>query len=212
MIFIGSGHKQRASLLVVLILAAGVAFTVTFVVKSQQHVATAPQANVIGQLPTLARPLPSYAKETTLANAATALGGSLSLPNSTGLEASDAGAVWSASLTDQDSGGTVTTVAVTFPVQGVVMEYTHPAPSDGSAGHFQAMADAMVSPGGTPIAQVITLPGGVPALAVQQDSDETGANFGEVIFNTGNTEVRVMGHSPQEMLQGVAQAVLAQFG
>jgi len=130
------------------------------------------------------------------------------LPNSSTLAASSAGPVWVASLTDQDSGGTVTTVAVTFPTQGMVMEYTRPAPSDGSAAHFQGMAQGMVSPSGTPIAQVISLSGGVPALAVQQNSDETGSNFGEIIFNVGGTEVRVMGHNDQATLQGAAESIL----
>lgn len=207
-----SGRKQRAILLGVLTLTTCAAFAGTFVVKSRQHTAAAQQADVLGQLPTLARPLPSYAKQTTLANAPAALGATVNLPNSPGLAASDAGAVWTASATDPSSGSVVTTAAVTFPAQGVVMEYTHPAPSDGSAAHFQAMADGMTSPSGAPIAQVITLTGGVPALAVQQNSDATGVNFGEVIFNSGNTEIRVMGHSPEAVLQGIAQAVLAQSG
>jgi len=165
--------------------------------------------NLAGSLPTVARPLPAFAKQATLAEAQTALGQPVVLPQTAAIGPSDAGPVWVASLTDQDSGGTVTTVAVTFPTQGMVMEYTRPAPSDGSAAHFQGMAQGMVSPSGTPIAQVISLSGGVPALAVQQNSDETGSNFGEIIFNVGGTEVRVMGHNDQATLQGAAESVLA---
>ena len=56
----------------------------------------------------------------------------------------------------------VTNVAVTFPSQGVMVGYTRPAPSDGSAAHFQAVAQGIVSPTGAQIAQEITLSGGVP--------------------------------------------------
>jgi hypothetical protein len=158
--------------------------------------------------PTLAHPLPSFAKQTTLADAPTALGGPVVLPNSAVVGPSDAGPVWVASLTDQQTGESVTTVAVTFPSQGMVVEYTRPAPSDGTAAHFEAMAQSMVSGSGVQIGHVITLSGGVPALAVEQNADETGSNFGEIIFNVGGNEIRVMGHNDQATLQGVAQSIL----
>jgi hypothetical protein len=88
------------------------------------------------------------------------------------------------------------------------MEYTRPAPSDGSAAHFQAMAQSMPSPSGASEGHVISLSGGVPALAVQENSDDTGTNFGEIIFNVGGTEVRVMGHNDEATLQGVAESIL----
>jgi hypothetical protein len=159
-------------------------------------------------LPSVARPLslPS-AKETTLADAQVALGQQVVLPQTVVMGPSDAGPVWVASLTDQ-AGVTTTTVAVTFPTQGMIMVYTRPAPSDGSAAHFQAMARSMPSPSGASEGQVISLGGGVPALAVKENSDDTGANFGAVIFNVGDTEIRVMGHNEQATLEGIAQSIL----
>jgi hypothetical protein len=204
-------RRHRIVLAGVLILAAGAGLVGARSLKSQQHVVGGPGgANVAGSLPTVARPLAWFAKQTTLASAQTALGQAVVLPQSTAVGPSDAGPVWSASLSDPQTGATTTTVAVTFPAQGMIMEYTRPAPSDGSAAHFQAMAQSMPSPSGASEGQVISLSGGVPALAVQQNSDDTGANFGEVIFNVAGTEVRVMGHNDESTLQDLAESVLAQ--
>ena len=93
-------------------------------------------------------------------------------------------------------------VAVTFPSRRVIVEYERPAPSSGSAAHFQAMA------AGINDAQVVRLGGRVPALAVKQNSDLTRKNFGTIIFNVGGSEVRVMGHYSRDTLQRVAQSVL----
>jgi hypothetical protein len=157
----------------------------------------------VGDLPTVAHPLPaSLAKETTLAAAPAALGGPVVLPDSAQVGPSDVGPVWVASLTDQQTGDATTTVAVTFPSQGMVVEYTRPAPSDGTASHLQAVAS------GVPTGQVITLADGTPALTVQPNSDETGKNFGVIIFNVGDTELRVMGHNDLATLRAVAQSIL----
>jgi hypothetical protein len=96
----------------------------------------------------------------------------------------------------------ITNVAVTFPSQRVIVESERPAPSNGSASHFQAMAK------GIPDAQVVRLGGGVPALVVKQNSDQTGHNFGEVIFNVGGGEIRVVGHYGRITLQQAAQSIL----
>ncbi|MGH3008349.1 MAG: hypothetical protein ACRDLM_02915 [Gaiellaceae bacterium] len=157
---------------------------------------------MIGSLPTVARPLPAFAKQTTLADAQAALGQQVVLPQTAVLGPSDGGPVWMASFGGQ------TAVAATFPAQGMIMEYTRPAPSDGSASHFQSMTESMPSRNGGSEGQVITLSGGVPALAVQENSDDTGANFGEIIFNVAGTEVRVMGHNDEATLQGLAESIL----
>jgi len=205
---VSKARKQRMALIGALLLAATLAFVGTRLVRShQQFVVTPPVEDAVSP-PTLAHPLPSFAKQTTLADAPTALGGPVVLPNSAVVGPSDAGPVWVASLTDQQTGESVTTVAVTFPSQGMVVEYTRPAPSDGTAAHFEAMAQSMVSGSGVQVGHVITLSGGVPALAVEQNADETGSNFGEIIFNVGGSEIRVMGHNDQATLQGVAQSIL----
>jgi hypothetical protein len=96
----------------------------------------------------------------------------------------------------------ITNVAVTFPSRRVIVEYERPAPSNGSAAHFRAMA------AGINDAQVVRLGGRVPALAVKQNSDMTRKNFGTIIFNVGGSEVRVMGHYSRGTLQRAAQSVL----
>jgi hypothetical protein len=197
-------HKGQTALVGIFIAAAGVAFVGTRLVHHEKQ-----QPRVLAAAPTLgvatiAHPLVPSAKQTTLAAAPATLGGPVVLPDSPITPPSTVGAVWAA-----NDGSADTTVAVTFPKQGLVFEYIRPAPSDGSAAHFQAVAQGIVSPTGAQIAQEITLNGGVPALAIQQNSDETGTNFGTVMFNVGGSEVRVMGHSPEAMLQGLAESILA---
>jgi hypothetical protein len=96
----------------------------------------------------------------------------------------------------------ITDVAVTFPSRRVIVEYERPAPSNGSAAHFQAMARGIND------AKVVRLGGRVPALSIKQNSDMTHANFGTIIFNVGGSEVRVMGHYSRDTLQRMAQSIL----
>jgi hypothetical protein len=208
-----NARNQRAALLGVLLIAVGVGFVgARILLKSQRHSDVSAAVNLITPLPTVARPLPAFAKQTTLATAQTTLGQSVVLPQTATVAPSDAGPVWMDTLTNQQSGATTTNVAVTFPAQGMIVGYTRPAPSDGSAAHFQAMAQSMPSPSGASEGQVITLPGGVPALAVQENSDDTGTNFGSVIFNMGGAEVRVMGHNDEATLETIARSILSQSG
>ena len=162
-----------------------------------------------GSLPTVAHPFSALLgpKQITLAAGQSALGPSLALPQTAAVGPSDAGPVWIASQSQQ-GGATTTAVAVTFPAQGMIMMYINPAPSDGSAAHFQSMTQSMPSRNGGSEGQVITLPGGVPALAVQENSDDLATNFGEIIFNVAGTEVRVMGHNDEATLQGIAESIL----
>lgn len=186
---------------------------------AKTHVANGGSASLIGSgvtntlsgPPTLAHPLPSFAEQTTLGDATATLGAPIVLPNTSLVQPSDAGPVWVASLNDEQGKPAVTTVAVTFPSRGVIVEYTRPAPSDGTAAHFQAMAQGMVSPDGTQIARVVSL-NGLPALAVQQNSDETGTNFGAIIFNLAGSEIRILGHTDQATLETSALSILNQSG
>lgn len=206
-------RKQRTALIGVFVLAAGASFVGARLLNPQHHVDASAGVNLPIPLPSVAQPLPAFAaKQTTLASAQAALGQTVVLPQTTVLTPSDAGPVWMDSLTNQETGVTTTNVAVTFPAQGMIIGYTRPAPSDGSAAHFQAMAKSMPSPSGASEGQVITLNGGVPALAVQENSDDTGANFGSIIFNVGGAEVEVMGHNDQATLEALAQSILARSG
>jgi hypothetical protein len=98
------------------------------------------------------------------------------------------------------SAGT-TNVAVTFPSRRVIVEYERPAPSNGSAAHFQAVAE------GFNHATVVRL-GGVPALVMRQNSDSTGHNFGAIAFNMAGTEIRVLGHNDEPTLEAWALSIL----
>ncbi len=52
---------------------------------------------------------------------------------------------------------------------------------------------------------------GLPALAIDQNSDDTGQNFGVVAFTVGSTEIRVFGHHDQTTLASVATSILDQI-
>ena len=95
-----------------------------------------------------------------------------------------------------------TDVAVTFPSRRVIVEFERPAPSNGSAAHFQAMAE------GNNKAQVVRLGGRVPAFVVKQNSDMTGHNFGAIIFNVAGGEIRVLGHNDPAALEATALSIL----
>jgi hypothetical protein len=209
--------RLRLALPVVAALCAAiVAVVFTGLLGSSGHLASRKggggTGNLLVPLPTLTHPLgpPPLAKQTTLSDATAALGTPIVLPNTSLIQPSDAGSVWMDNLHDKEGNPVVTNVAVTFPSQGVIVGYTRPAPSDGSAAHFQAMANSMPSPSGGSEGSVITLNGGVPALAVQENSDDTGHNFGSVIFNMADSEVRVMGHYDAATLESLAVSILSQ--
>jgi hypothetical protein len=94
------------------------------------------------------------------------------------------------------------TVAVTFPAQRVIVQYTRPAPSNGSAAHFQAVAD------GVNHARVVNLGGGVPALVIKQNSDSDGHNLGSISFNMAGSEIRILGHNDEKTLEASALSIL----
>lgn len=49
---------------------------------------------------------------------------------------------------------------------------------------------------------------GTPAWVLPQNSDDTGANFGAVLFEVNGSEVRVMGHNDDATLEGIARSIL----
>jgi hypothetical protein len=132
-----------------------------------------------------------------MANATSALGSSIVLPSTTSVQPSAAGAVWEGSV------GSSTTVAVTFPAQGMIIGYMRPAPYADPATEYQSMSQ------GIPSSQVVQLNATTPAIVIAENSDETGANFGVVAFQINGTEVRVMGHSDGSTLEGIARSILA---
>jgi hypothetical protein len=146
-------------------------------------------------LPTLAHPLPPGAKQTSLPEAAQALGAPIVLPDSSLAAPSDAGAVWIGSMLDERR------AAVTFPSAGLIVLYWHPRLYANPGSLFAAVAD------GKPGVHALDLEG-VAALAIDQNSDSTGTNFGSIEFDTGGTTIAVLGHYDQATLQAVAQSIV----
>jgi hypothetical protein len=145
--------------------------------------------------PTVAQPLPS-GKRVSLAAASAAIGPALVVPDTSVLASSDTGPVWLFSNLDS------VIAAVTFPRQGVFVEYSWPAAySDPQAGYRSLVQD------NGPNFHLIDL-NGDPALAIDQNSDDTGQNFGVVAFTAGSTEVAVYGHDDQSTLASMAASIL----
>ncbi len=149
--------------------------------------------------PTVQRPL--IGKPVSLANGTAAIGPALVLPETSLVGPSDAGPVWMSNVDPQ----TAVTVAVTFPRQGMFIDYSWPAPyADPAAGYRSLVQD------NRPNFHLIDLEG-LPALAIDQNSDDTGQNFGVVAFTVGSTEIRVFGHNDQTTLASVATSILDQM-
>lgn len=144
---------------------------------------------------TMAEPLPGW--EVSMGDARKALGGPIVLPDTPQLTSSDVGAVWMNQQSDGE-GNTETGVAVTFPSQGLIVQYRRP-PIPNSLAYVRDRVK------GAPGSQSISL-NGVPAFEIPQDPG--GSNWGSIEFVAGGTTIAVIGHSSEESLQAIAQAIL----
>lgn len=185
--------------LALLLICAGAASAGTVAVVRATSGSTTATGGPRGTLgpgpPTLAQPLPAGAHKVSLADAATAFGAPLVLPDTAQATPSDAGAVWinPASAGDPNAGSAV---AVTFPAQDMLIDYTRPGITDMAA---FVQNNVQTSPG----SQAITL-NGAPALNIPQ----VGSDWGSIMFVVGGTTVTVSGHADEASLQAVAQSIL----
>jgi len=143
--------------------------------------------------PTIARPLGSGMK-VTLPVGAGVIGLPLVLPDTPLVSPADVGPVWAYGL-----GPNRGIVAVTYPDQGLIVEYERPHGNT----DYAAMAK------GSPGLQVIDL-GGTPGLAYYPDDIRD--NFGAVTFAVGEIEVRVLGHQDAPTLEAIARSILDRTG
>jgi hypothetical protein len=143
---------------------------------------------------TVARPLAGA--EVTLADASAAIGRPIVLPDTSFVSPADLGHAWVSGTFPN------VTVAVNFPSRGLFIQYTAPPPlADMSASYKEIAQQDPHS------FQTIDLNGGT-ALAVKQNSDETGHNFGGVAFVLDGLEIRVFGHYDEPTLQSIAQSIV----
>ncbi|HEX4325044.1 MAG TPA: hypothetical protein VHZ77_10490 [Gaiellaceae bacterium] len=148
---------------------------------------------------TMANPL-AFGQKTRLPDADTKLGATIALPNSPQMSTSDVGSVW----VRQDGGGQSTSVAVTLPAAGLILQFVRPAPYPQPPAQMY-QTEASQEPDSM---SVIDL-NGVPALATKQDSDQTGQNFGAIEFVVNGTRIAVLGHYDLATLRAFATPVLA---
>lgn len=184
--------------LIAAVLGAAIAFVTVQLARPDGRVSVGHAAIQGPPGPTVAQPL-ANAKQTTMAAAESALGVSVPLPNTSLVSPAEAGAVWEGTT----DGGT--TMAITFPSQGIVVGYNRPSALTDPAQAYQQDAVQI------PSAKFVELNGATPALVIAQNSDDTGANFGVVAFVVNGTEVRVMGHTDEAALEAIAQSLLARW-
>lgn len=189
-----SRGKSWLALTALLLLAASLAFVGVRLARPSSQDASKMAPELPG--PTLARPLLPPAHQMSLADATSAFGAPVVLPSTTLVQPSDVGPVW------EGSGGPTTTVAVTYPTQGVMIIYMRPAPFSDPVTAYQGLTQSL------PESHAVQL-NGTPAWVLPQNSDDTGANFGAVLFQVNGSEVRVMGHNDEATLEGIAQSILA---
>jgi hypothetical protein len=140
------------------------------------------------------------ANQASLSDATAALGPALVLPDTDIVGPSDAGPVW------MFAGRNFVNVAVTFPRQGMFIDYVWPGANSGDPlDSYRALVQD-----NRPNFHLIDL-NGVPGFAIDQNSDDTGHNFGVVAFTVGSTEIQVFGHNDQTTLTAVATSILDQM-
>ena len=155
---------------------------------------------------TMASPL-GQGQQTTLAGAGAKLGATITLPaaEASQLSASNVGAVW----VRQDGGGArdeghSTSVAVTFPSLGVILQFDRPV------GYPQPPAQMYQTEASqTPNAKQAIDLNGVPALYTVQDSDQFRQNFGAIEFVSNGTRIAVLGHYDLATLRAYAKSLLS---
>ena len=147
--------------------------------------------------PTLAHPLVG-AEEVSLADATKAFGAPIVLPDTALVGPSDAGAVW---LQSHVPG--IHAVAIAFPGPQIIVWYLPNELTGAPLAEYTAIAKGLSG------AHVVDL-GGVPGLAIAQNSDSTGANFGSLGFVIGGTEIVVLGHYDDATLRSIAQSIVDQ--
>lgn len=188
--------NHRGGVAIAAVLVAAIAFATVELARPGAH----PPATGIVQGPpgpTLADPL-ADAQQTTMAAARSALGVSVPLPSTSAVKPADVGAVW-------ESGGTPAMAALTYPSQGLIIYFTRPALHVADQTKWYQLEAAQVH------GKVVELNTATPALVIAQNSDMTGANFGNVAFVVNGTEVQVRGHSDEATLEAIAQSILTQW-
>jgi hypothetical protein len=143
------------------------------------------------------------AKVVALVDAGARFGPGLVLPETSLVGPADLGPVWMYTNGDEPN----VAVALTFPKQGMFIQYLRPRP-EGSADLVAVYRDIARENSNFHLLDL----NGVPALAADQNSDDTGHNFGVVAFPINGDEIRVFGHYDQATLRQVAQSILGQEG
>ena len=149
---------------------------------------------------TMASPLRD-GKQTTLAGADAKLGATITLPaaGASQLSASNVGSVWV-----RQDGRHSTSVAVTFPSLGVILQFARPV------GYPQPPAQMYQTEASQrPNAMSVIDLNGVPALYTAEDSDQCQQNFGAIEFVSNGTQMAVLGHYDLATLRAYAAALLS---
>jgi hypothetical protein len=176
-------------------------------VKPRQNAAAAKASssgvsmNPMAAPPTMEYPLgKGFGEQVSLADAASALGRPVALPDTAQVKPSDVGAVQMES--SSGDGQRVVDLGISFPKQGLIVEYIQPPISDPLSNYQVAVSNSEGS--------LIYLNGGVPALTKHSPLPD-GSPWGFVRFVAGGSTINVMGPSDEATLQAAAQSILDQI-
>jgi hypothetical protein len=194
----GRQPSRRTAVVGAIALAAlAASFAALFAVDGRRP--GSPHGFMLSELPaaTVAHPL-GGAPEVTVAQASAAIGQPIVLPDTSFVSPSDAGHAWVSGTFPN------VTAAVNFPTRGLFIEYTAPPPLPDMSASYQAIARQ--NPHGFETVELH----GETALAVKQNTDDTGHNFGGVVFVLNGLEISVFGHYGTAALQSIAQSIFDQ--
>jgi hypothetical protein len=132
-------------------------------------------------------------------DAQAAIGVPIVLPDTSPIGSPAVGSVWLL------SSGVVTVAAVTYPAAGTWVGYEVGANRyyDDVLLLYQAIANEDRAS-----FRVVDIDG-IPALAAEQNTDQTGGNPGSIMFDAGGARVTVIGHHTLPELQALAQSIIA---
>jgi hypothetical protein len=134
-----------------------------------------------------------------LGNAQAALGVPIVLPDTSPIGSPAEGSVW------LSTSGAETVAAVTYPAAGTWVGYQTGVNRyyDDVLLLYQAIANEDRAS-----FRVVDIDG-IPALAAEQDTDQTGGNPGSISFDAGGAQVTIIGHQALPKLQALAQSIIA---
>jgi hypothetical protein len=196
--------RTRTLLLTAMVVAVAATLVAVFAFSGSssspqpQGIGPIGRSDLAGPGPTVDRPLPLGGREVSLGDAQAALGVPIVLPDTSPIGSPAVGPVWLST-----SGGE-SVAAVTYPAAGTWVGYRTGANRyyDDVLLLYQAIANEDRAS-----FRVVYIDG-TPALAAEENTDQTGGNPSSIMFDAGGAQVTIIGHQTLPKLQALAQSII----